>query len=295
MGNFADMFTGIAGGLVGMDQDRQAGEAINRLPDTPGFSQKGYGEVSYLGDFNPALYGTPEAAQYQTVAEDPRVRDYQMQALARMQNFADQAAGSQEALGRYNAVSDANAVAAQQNAGIRNQMAMRGQGGAGMEFVLQQQAAQNAANRAQAAGLGSAQQAALQRLMGTQAAMQGAGALRGQDFNAAATNADIINRFNMANTQMRNGVNMANTDMRNQTGMRNLNTRQGLAGVNTGIRNSSLDRGDRNALTNMNSTRQKYGMQRDVSNSYTQNAGKFAGGMGSFVDATADMMSGGIG
>lgn len=294
-GTFADMFTGIFGGGVGMSNDAEDRKLLEKMRDTPGFSDQDYETVSYAGDFRPELYETPQAAQYQTVAEDPRVRDHQMQALARMQQFADQAANSQEALGRYNAVSDANAVAAQQNAGIRNQMAMRGQGGAGMEFVLQQQAAQNAANRAQSAGLNSAQQAALQRLAGTQGVMAGASNVRGMDADVASRNADIINRFNMYNTGMRNQANMANVDMQNAAGMRNLNAKQGLMGQNTGIRNQSLDRDDRNKMGNLQAGRQKFGMRRGVNTSMAGNVGKFAGGMGSMADATADMMSGGMG
>lgn len=294
-GNFGDMFTGIFGGITGLLRDKEDRERLERLPETPGFSEAPYEEVNYVGDYKPELYATPEAAQYQTISEDPRVRDYQLQALARMQKFGDQAADSAEALGRYNAVSDANALAAQQNAAIRNQMAMRGQGGAGMEFVLQQQAAQNAANRAQAGGLNAAQQAALQRLMGTQAAMAGASGIRGQDANVAAQNADIINRFNMANTQARNAAAMGNVDMQNAAGLRNVSTRQGLAATNTGIRNQSLDRQDRNRLANMNAQRQKYGMNRQINQSTAGYAGQFAGGMGSSVDAVADTLSGGMG
>ncbi len=294
-GSFESMMSGIFGGIGGLEQDKADAAALRQLQDTPGFSDQKYGEMSYLGDLQPQQYGTPEAAQYQTVSEDPRTRDYQMQALARMQGLADQSAGSAEALGRYNAVSDANAVAAQQNAAIRNQMAMRGQGGAGMEFVLQQQAGQNAANRAQAGGLNAAQQAALQRLMGTQGVMAGASNIRGMDADVASRNADIINRFNMANTGMRNQTNMANTDMANAAAARNLGTRQTLAGANTGIRNQTLDRDDRNRLTNMNALRQKFGMHRGITQGRGGEIGQVAGGFGAGADAMMSMASGGMG
>lgn len=293
-GTFADMFSGMFGGGIGMQQDKEDFDALAKMRTNPGFSEANFDQVSYQGDFQPQMYGTPEAAQYQTIAEDPRVRDYQMQALARLQGFADQAANSQEALGRYNAVSDANAVAAQQNAAIRNQMAMRGQGGSGIEFALQQQAAQNAANRAQAGGLGAAQQAALQRLMGMQGVMSGASNVRGMDASVAGRNADIINQFNMANTGARNATAQGNVDMANAAGLRNLNTKQGLNATNAGIRNENLARDDRNRLTDLEAERQKFGMARQVRTGQQQNIGKFAGGMGSFVDATSDMMTGGM-
>ena len=295
MGNFSDMFSGIGGGLVGMAQNKADFERLQQLAGTPGLSDKDFEQVSYAGDLQPEMYGAPEAAAYQTYAEDPRTRDYQMQALSRLQQFGDQAANSAESLGRYNAVSDANAVAAQREAGIRNQMAMRGQGGTGMEFVLQQQAAQEAANRAQGGALNAAQQAALQRLMGTQAAMSGASNVRGMDSDVGFKNAGIINAFNMANTGQRNAVNMANTDMRNAASAHNLGTKQGLMAHNTGIRNQSLSRDDANRIANMDAQRQHFGMGRNITSGQADRAGQFAGGMGSFVDAVADMGTGGMG
>jgi hypothetical protein len=223
---------GMASGKTGKGRQKLGRIAEDLIADValPTFSDQNYGEFTSIGDYS------PEAASYQTISEDPRTRDFQMQALARMQKYADQSADSAEALGRYNAVTDANAVAAQREAGIRNQMAMRGQGGAGMEFVLQQQAAQAGANRAQAGGLNAAQQAALQRLQGTQGVMQGASNVRGMDANVASQNADIINRFNMYNTGARNDAQRMN-----------LQSRQGIANANVQQRDKSLDRRDRTA------------------------------------------------
>ena len=265
------------------------------LERDPGLVTNPYQKVDYLGDFNPQQYATPEAAQYQTISEDPRVRDYQMQALARMQKFGDQAADSAESLGRYQAVSDANAVAAQNNAAIRNQMAMRGQGGAGLEFVLGQQAGQNAANRAQGGALQAAQQAALQRLMGTQAAMQGASGIRGQDANVAAQNAAIINAFNMANTQARNQTNQANVDMKNSAGLRNTNTRQGIAGTNTNIANQSQDQQNVNRMNTLQAQRDWARGRMGLNNEHTQYMQQAFTGVGAAGDTAANMMAGGMG
>ena len=265
------------------------------LDQTPGFSGADYKQQDYLGDFNPEMYGTPEAAQYQTISEDPRTRDYQMQALARMQGLADQSAGSAEALGRYNAVSDGNALAAQREAGVRNQMAMRGQGGSAMEAVLAAQGGQMGANRAQAAGLQAAQQAALQRLQGTQGVMAGASNIRGMDADVAGRNADIINKFNMYNTGNRNATNTANTDMRNAGNMRNLNTQQGIAGTNTGIANQSLDRKDRNAVGNMQAQRQFQMGRQDIGKDRREHVGEMFDKWGRAADKGMEAASGGMG
>jgi hypothetical protein len=289
--NAGNLFKAIfEGKAYGEDQ-----EDLSNLADDPRFNSRDYEKIGYAGDYSPGSYATPEAAQYQTVSEDPRTRDYQMQALSRMQQLADQSAGSAEALGRYNAVSDANSVAAQQNAGIRNQMAMRGQGGSGMEFVLQQQAAQNAANRAQSAGMNAAQQAALQRLMGTQGVMQGASNVRGMDANVAGRNADIINQFNMANTGARNAAAQGNVNMQNAAGLRNVEARQGLSGANAAIGNQGLNRSDVNRLAEMQARRQKFGMKSSNRHGEAQNIGSGVGAGVGLVGDFAQMAAGGMG
>ena len=294
MGFFESLFGSVGETIAGVRTDNNARD-YDKLDSTAGFDQKDYETTDYLGDFNPEMYATPEAAQYQTVSEDPRTRDYQMQALARMQGLADQAAGSQEALGRYNAVSDGNALAAQREAGVRNQMAMRGQSGSAMEAVLAAQGGQMGANRAQAAGLQAAQQAALQRLQGTQGVMAGASNIRGMDADVAGRNADIINKFNMYNTGNRNAVNMGNVDMTNAGNMRNINTRQGIAGQNTGINNRSLDRNDQNKLTDLQTTRDKkktvYGYNQKAGENYSESLKR----SGQAADSLVSMGAGGMG
>jgi hypothetical protein len=221
-----------------------------------------------------------------------------MQALARMQGLADQAAGSQEALGRYNAVSDGNALAAQREAGIRNQMAMRGQGGSAMDFVLQAQGGQMGANRAQAAGLNAAAQAALQRLQGTQGVMAGASNVRGMDADVAGRNADIINKFNMYNTGNRNAANMGNVDMKNLAQVRNVNAKQGIMQGKATAGNQSLDRSDRNKGNQLNADLNKMGLMNGLSANYSRavgNAVKSGGDLGDDLlgAASAGMKMGG--
>jgi hypothetical protein len=292
---FFESLLGAGGEIISGAENLKAEQEWDKLRSKPGFSGADYGKVDYAGDFNPELYDSPEAAQYETVTEDPRTREYQMQALSRMQGLADQAAGSQEALGRYNATSDANAVAAQREAGVRNQMAMRGQGGSAMDFMLQAQAGQSGANRAQSAGLQAAQQAALQRLQGTQGVMAGASNIRGMDANVATTNADIINKFNMYNTGNRNAVNMGNTDMTNAGNMRNINTRQGIEGTNTGIGNQSMDRDDRNAMGNLHAERDKLTGKGKIRDKRLDNIVNGMTKGGAAADSFMSMAGGGMG
>lgn len=289
---------GIAAGVFESQQAAQAAADLERRDNKLKYDPRNYDTVQYAGDVTPEMYGTPEAAQYQTVAEDPRTRDYQMQALARMQGLADQAAGSQEALGRYNAVSDGNALAAQREAGIRNQMAMRGQGGSAMDFVLQAQAGQQGANRAQAAGLQAAQQAALQRLQGTQGVLAGASNVRGMDASVAGQNADIINKFNMYNTGNRNAANMGNVDMKNAAQLRNTNAKQGIMQGKATASNQSLDRNDRNIGNQHDADMGKFAMQNQLGQNYARAVGgalKSGGDLGDDLlgAASAGMKMGG--
>lgn len=233
---------------------REAGASRIAGTQLPTYSNASYQAPGYSGDFNPTMYSDPQAAAYKTVVEDPRTRDMQMQALQRLQQYGDQAANSQEALGRFNAVNDANAMAAQREQAIRQQMQMRGQGGSAAEFVMGQGASQDAANRAQSGGMNAAMQAALQRLQGTQAAFAGAGQLRGQDFANQAANNDVINAFNMHNTDALNATRNANTGLSNSAGLRNLDARQTGMNNTANAGNMNLTRSDTNANSMFNNS-----------------------------------------
>lgn len=226
----------------------------------PQFDQRDFSTIDYMGDFRPEAYATPEAASYDTINVDPRTREIAMQALGRMQDFADQAATSQEALGRTRALDEANQMARAREGAISAAAQRRGAGGGGLEYVLRNQAAQQGAQQAQQGMLSAAQQAALQRLMGTQASMAGAQGIRGQDTDLAARNAAIVNAFNMYNTGARNQASQGNVDTRNQAGLRNINMQQGLAGQNAGIRNAGMLRKDNNAMNRFGAEAQKTGM-----------------------------------
>lgn len=234
-------------GTAGAEQNQKMAIQNAQKLKLPEYDKSNFNQQTYAGDFNPNLYGSPEEAKYQTISEDPRVRSMQLQALQNMQGYADQSANSQQALDRQSALNNAQILAKQQMGAIQNQAARRGQLGSGLDYVLQNQAAQQGANSAQQGYLNSAAQAALQRLQGTQGVMQGASQIRGQDFNAENTNSGIINAFNMANSNMRNATNQANTNMMNQAGTRNLDARQANHNSNVGIYNNGILRNDNNA------------------------------------------------
>ncbi len=277
--NDAAVGDGLTLGLGGFGARNERHAAVDTIAGVPELELNNdrYQTPGYAGDFDPTQYKSPEAASYQTVNEDPRTRAMQMQALGRMQQFGDQAANSQESLGRQQALQDANAVAAQREAGVRNQMQMRGQGGSATEFAMAQQGGQEAANRAQMGTMNAAAQAALQRLQGTQAAYGAASGIRGQDYNTAAGNADIINRFNMHNTDARNATNNANTGMMNEAGLGNIQRRQVSNNAVSGTANANVDRDNNNRQAIYNS---RFGQATATSNALTgaANGGQAADG-----------------
>lgn len=226
--------------------------ALQRDLDLTGIDP--YQQLDYAGDFNPAAYDTPEAAQYKTIEEDPATRAIQMQALQQLVAQGNGAMDAQNAAGRFHALDSASQMANQREGAIRQQMERKGQGGTGANALMQAQAAQMGANRAQQGTLDAYSQAALQKLAAMQGAVGAAGQVRGQDLTTQRYNTDTINDFNQFNTAARNRINQMNTGMQNDASLRNLNTKQDISGRNTGIANQQIDR-TRQDRTAMNSAR----------------------------------------
>jgi hypothetical protein len=208
-----------------------------RYLDSPEFSSKQLSPES----FSPEMYANPEEAQYKLAEVDPRIRDYQMQALQRMRDLSDGHASAQQNLANYEAMNRAGQMAKARDAALMQNAQSRGVAGSGLEFAMRQQAGQEAANRAQSGTMQAAMNAALERLKGNESYQRGMADFRGQEMDQSARNADIINRFNQYNTGQRNAIRQANVGMRNaaqQTNIGNRNTAQQY----------NLERGDRNAM-----------------------------------------------
>jgi len=166
-------------------------------------------------DYAPESLGT-ESANYEQVSEDPLIRSAQMSALSKMAGLADRGLSEEDAAGFQKArAQGAQMSRAGTEAALANAQA-RGVGGSGLEFAMREMANQQGAERASSAGLDQAANAARQRAMYNQAYAQQLSGVRGQDANMNQANADIINRFNMQNTQNRNNVNQQNVQNRNQ-------------------------------------------------------------------------------
>lgn len=231
------------GGFRANTARQEATRGLMGVP-LPEYSDGQYVAPEYAGDFNPEAFAMPEEAKYSLAQDSAEGRAAQLEALSRMAEQSDQSVGSQQALDRLQAQKDAAQFSNAREGLIRQDAMRRGQIGGAADMIMRAQAAQMAADRNQEGGLQSAQQAALQRLAGTQAQAGLAGQLRGQDQALAFRNADIINQFNMANTNARNATRAQNTATHNAAGLRNLDARQGILGGRADTANQNLNRSD---------------------------------------------------
>lgn len=260
MGSAIAPVTNIVGGILG--QGAAAGDQghAQALIDQ---AQAAYGNVVLPTDLANKIYyqqyqnaGQLTPAQEQIINAAPSIagqttgnkdlQSAQMQALNSLKNISQTGMSSTDRA-RLNQIQQqaANQAEGQKQAIMQN-FAQRGQGGSGNELLAQLQAAQNATNQANQAGLGvaaNAQQNALQALgqYGNQAG-QMEGQQFGQQFQAGSA-ADQLNRFNTQNQLAQQARNVAGQNAAQQY---NLQNQQNLMNANTGQTNQEMLR-DTNA------------------------------------------------
>jgi hypothetical protein len=288
--------------IVGIDEHRAAvdqAEELRKLGIEPEFYGGDYEDSVYSGDFTPQQYDDPIAAQYETISEDPRVRQVQMDALQSLIDRSSGAADAKMQAASFGALDEANQLARSREDAIRMDAQRKGQSGSGMDSVMRAQAAQSAANRARVGTQQAALDAALQKLAATEGAMAGADQMRGRDFQRNSANSNIINDFNRFNTQALNAARQANVNMQNQAGMRNLDARQGMNNSRAGTKNRSIDRRDRLSAASHDAKMDRFSMQNAVGDKARRGLGRaVTGGVGmgqNLMDAATAGMSGGYG
>jgi hypothetical protein len=223
----------LMGGLGGMLGDDGSADTLAQLQknqelfgnlNTPDLNWQNFNpeQYSYEGDYN------PELAQATLTQDDPALVSAQQTALNQMAGLAntglsDADKATFEMAGKS---ADQEAHSGEQSA-IQNAQ-MRGMGGSGMEFALGEQARQAAADRQQTAGLQQAATAAQQRALYNQAYLSGLGSMRDQGYRTDSGNSNVLNQFNMANTQAQN-----------QYGYDNTQNRQSLNNQNVALNNNA--------------------------------------------------------
>jgi hypothetical protein len=202
----SDISSAIFGQDGGFDDARKANDANRRLLEAIKLPE-------YM-EFAPELYEN-ETANYELINENPLLKEAQASALAKMAGLAETGLSEVDQAGFEKARSIAGQVQKQGQAAALQNAQARGVGGSGLEFAMKEMANQDAASRAQEAGLQQAADSARQRALYAQAYGQQLAGVRGQDLQAESANKGIINQFNSMNTQNRNAVNNQNVDQRN--------------------------------------------------------------------------------
>ena len=181
----------------------------------------------------------PEMASYQQINENPEDRQLQMQNLDELRGLAKNGYSDADNATFQAATGQANLAAKQNREALMNQAEARGVSNGGMQYALQEQANQDAMNRAHNQSLQQASESARNRALYQQAYGQGLQNLRNQDYTAQSNNADIINRFNQYNTtnanqgqqyNIQNAFNAAQQNNQNRA-----NWLSGKAGTNTAM------------------------------------------------------------
>lgn len=229
----------VIGGLFDDSQD----EAMQQLLQ----NQKLYGglQTPEFQDYKPVSYD-PTMAQATTISEDPSIKSAQLSALNKLAGLADTGLSAVDQQGFENARQLGNQISSSGTAAALQNAQARGVGGSGLEFAMREMAGQNAADRAQNAGLSQASQSAQQRALYNQAYGNSLSGLRSQDYQANAANTGILNNFNQYNTNAKNQAQQYNVgqqnyaqqynnNMKQQTFQDNLSKTSGMAGANTGM------------------------------------------------------------
>jgi hypothetical protein len=171
-------------------------------------------------EYIPELYNN-ESYNYELLKENPELLSKQGDNLKMLEQMAAQGLTAEDQLGFQKAREIGLQQARSGTQAALADAASRGVGGGGLEFAMREMANQGGAQRAQSAGLEQAAAAARQRALATQAYGSALSGVRGQDYQTAANNNNVINKFNQMNTQGRNQTNAANVDQRNSAFMYN--------------------------------------------------------------------------
>lgn len=186
----------------------------------------------------------PEDTKYQTVSEDPAIREQQLGVLKKMSGLADSGLSDEDQLGFFKAKAMGDQMARAGNEAAIQNAAARGVSGSGMEFASREAANQAGAQRAQEAAMEQAATAAKQRALYASAYGDALGRQRQQDFSANAANTDIINKFNSANTVAHNAAQQYNQQGERNVAQQNfsndLTKRQNVAGAMNNVAQNHL-------------------------------------------------------
>ena len=248
IGGVASLASGIIGANSASD-DREAAaqqraEAVKQflsiaVPD-PEQQKVELARYVQTGRLSPELEQTFQQKQTELggIVLDPTSRLAEQTALQKMIDVAN--AGGMDAESKaklQEAVNAANTNEQGQRQAIMQNFAQRGMSGSGAELAAELSASQGSQNRAAQVGTQSAADAEQRALEALIASANMGSTLHAQDYAQAADAAraqDLINQFNVRNSQAVAG---ANVDRSNQAQAANLAAQQSVSNANTGIAN----------------------------------------------------------
>lgn len=266
--------------ITGGKEQKATDDASNAIRafgdlDLPRFQELDPEQYKWLADFDPTLVDAgadidPRLADFiaqqdsnmNNVSVDPRLKDQQMATMSALDDIINSGgmtlsdrAAMNEIQGQVGAEDRGRREAIKQN------MAMRGMGGSGMELLQMLDSGQAATDRSSQAGMDTAAMAQQRALDAILAQGSMAGNIRGQDFGEQSQIAqaqDAINQFNASNQNAMNQYNagtqnnmamynrdtglnaqMYNADAQNTAGMYNNQGRQGLSNANVDNTNNA--------------------------------------------------------
>ena len=247
----------VLGGAAGKGGEPTLKKAVNRWDQLPlpelDQSQLSWEELQVLAQENPTLYSAIVPTAVQTGQDSAALQGRQAEALAQMQQIAQEGMPVADRLAAQEAQSRVSGSARMAQQAVLRDLAERGRLGAGDEIQARLGASQQASTlgRGMAADLATQSQNA--RMAGIQSYGQMAGEQRQQGFENSNTTANVVNNFNNLVANMRNQAAASNAAAQTQAQAANAQTKQRLGETN------AVGRMDTNAtnLANRNALRQQ--------------------------------------
>lgn len=240
-GSVVSSLAGMFGGNKGSKYIDQAIQELIKVkvPD-PEMQKLALERYRTAGELAPelehAIKSDPSA--FESVIQNQKYSQAQDQALGQLQSLGEEGGMSltDKADLQEQMIANANKDKANRDA-ITDDMARRGQGGSGMAMQAQLAGAQTAGDRDASSRLrtmGTAQDRALDAIMG---AGDLAGNLQGQDFERQSAVASARDRINQFNTENSRDVQQRNIASRNAAAASNLDRKQQMMNDNTDLAN----------------------------------------------------------
>lgn len=246
MSDFLGSVGSFAGGLAGMFSDDKAAKRHQenvelwkklRLPDFD-VSQLSPRELQLVGEYMPEVYQFIAPEGVQLAESGPEGRQAQLSAMDYFDRVRQEGLPLADRLAAESATDALSRQTARDAQYAQEALQRRGMGSGGAAMAAGVAAGQNQSDLARQMGQDLSQQAILSRLSAAGQGAQIGGQMRGQDFQEAAQNAQMWNRFNEF---VSSGMTQAAADAanaRNQAQAFNLGERQRLSDTNIGQKNA---------------------------------------------------------